>query len=61
MRHVVRCFSREEEGQDVLEYTMLLAFVVMASAALFIDTGASVSTIWNETGKSLSAAKQAVS
>lgn len=36
----------EEEGQDLIEYTLLLAFVALASAALFIQAGASVSTIW---------------
>ena len=32
-----RQFVRQEEGQDLVEYTLLLAFVCLASAALFIQ------------------------
>jgi Flp pilus assembly pilin Flp len=39
-------FVRDEQGQDLIEYTLLLAFVALASAALFVSTGGSVSTIW---------------
>ena len=40
-------FLREEQGQDLIEYTLLLAFVALASAALFIAAGGSVSGIWS--------------
>ena len=36
MRQFILQFVREEEGQDLVEYTLLLAFVCLASAALFI-------------------------
>ena len=39
-------FLRDEQGQDLIEYTLLLAFVALASAALFIGAGASVNTTW---------------
>lgn len=39
-------FLRDEQGQDLIEYTLLLAFVALASAALFISAGGSISTIW---------------
>jgi Flp pilus assembly pilin Flp len=39
-------FWKEEDGQDLVEYTLLLAFVALASAALFISAGQSISTIW---------------
>ena len=35
-----------EQGQDLVEYTLLLAFVLMASAALYINAGGSVTGIW---------------
>jgi Flp pilus assembly pilin Flp len=38
-------FLRDESGQDLVEYTLLLAFVALASAALFIGAGAQVSGI----------------
>ena len=37
---------REEEGQDLVEYTLLLAFVALTSAALFLSAGVSINTIW---------------
>jgi Flp pilus assembly pilin Flp len=41
-------FVRDEQGQDLIEYTLLLAFVCLASAALFIDAGKSLSSIWTD-------------
>jgi Flp pilus assembly pilin Flp len=46
MKHLMMRFVREEEGQDLVEYTLLLAFVCLASAALFINAGNSLSKIW---------------
>jgi Flp pilus assembly pilin Flp len=43
----IRSLRDEEEGQDLIEYTLLLAFVALASAALFIAAGNSVNTIWS--------------
>jgi Flp pilus assembly pilin Flp len=40
-------FIRDDRGQDLIEYTLLLAFVALASAAIFIGAGTSVSSIWN--------------
>jgi len=37
---------KEESGQDLVEYTLLLAFVCLGSAALFINGGKSLVTIW---------------
>jgi len=50
----MRVFWREEEGQDLIEYTLLLAFVAMAAAALFIGSGGKVKTIWTITNNTLS-------
>ena len=47
-------FWSEEEGQDLIEYTLLMAFVALASAALFINAGASVNTIWTIANSRLS-------
>jgi Flp pilus assembly pilin Flp len=40
-------FLREEQGQDLVEYTLLLAFVCLASAALFIGAGGQLTGIWS--------------
>ena len=39
-------FVRQEQGQDLIEYTLLLAFVCLASAALFIGAGNAINGIW---------------
>jgi Flp pilus assembly pilin Flp len=35
----LRNFWNEDQGQDLIEYTLLLGFVALASAALFIGAG----------------------
>jgi Flp pilus assembly pilin Flp len=49
-------FLRDEQGQDLIEYTLLLAFVALASAALFITAGDSVKGIWGAANTRLEAA-----
>ncbi len=49
MKEIIIRLVRDEEGQDLVEYTLLLAFVCLASAALFINAGASLATIWTDT------------
>jgi len=52
----VAAFLKGERGQDLVEYTLLLAFVMLASAALYINAGGSVSGIWIVTNSNLNAA-----
>ncbi len=47
MRNVTQQLWQNEQGQDLIEYTLLMAFVALASAALFISSGASISAIWS--------------
>jgi Flp pilus assembly pilin Flp len=54
-------FLRDEQGQDLIEYTLLLAFVAMASAALFIGAGNSVAGIWSVTNSRLVVANTSAS
>ncbi|MFN7997658.1 MAG: Flp family type IVb pilin [Bryobacteraceae bacterium] len=54
-------FWSDDQGQDLIEYTLLMAFVALASAALFISSGTSVSKIWSSTNSQLSAAASAAS
>jgi Flp pilus assembly pilin Flp len=49
MQQLMNRFWRAEEGQDLVEYTLLLAFVCLASAALFIGAGQSMASIWTDT------------
>jgi Flp pilus assembly pilin Flp len=59
MKQFILQFVREEEGQDLVEYTLLLAFVCLASAALFINAGSSLATIWTDTNTIASQAASA--
>ena len=61
MNALFRKFIRDEQGQDLIEYTLLLAFVCLASAALFISAGGSVSGIWTATNSQLSVANTSAS
>jgi Flp pilus assembly pilin Flp len=56
MPSVLEHFWQDEQGQDLIEYTLLMAFVALASAALFISSGASISSIWSDTNSELSSA-----
>jgi Flp pilus assembly pilin Flp len=58
---LLNTFFRDEQGQDLIEYTLLMAFVALASAALFIGAGKSVQGIWSATNSQLSAANAAAS
>jgi Flp pilus assembly pilin Flp len=49
-------FLKDERGQDLVEYTLLLAFVAIASAALFISAGGSINTIWTTANNTLNTA-----
>jgi len=48
MKKLMIAFLREDDGQDLVEYSLLLAFVALASAALFIGAGNSVAGIWSQ-------------
>jgi Flp pilus assembly pilin Flp len=56
---ILKQFFRDEQGQDLIEYTLLLAFVALASAALFINAGGSIASIWNITNTRLQNAASA--
>jgi Flp pilus assembly pilin Flp len=56
MPMIMKSLWHDEEGQDLIEYTLLMAFVALASAALFISSGASISSIWSTTNQELSTA-----
>jgi len=50
---LITAFLKGERGQDLVEYTLLLAFVMLASAALYINAGGSVAGIWTITNSNL--------
>jgi Flp pilus assembly pilin Flp len=46
-------FLSEDDGQDLIEYSLLMAFVALASAALFLGSGKSITGIWSTTNSQL--------
>ena len=56
MLSFIQNFWKDESGQDLIEYTLLMAFVALASASLFISAGTSVSGIWGTASNQLSSA-----
>jgi len=59
MIELLKRFWQEEQGQDLIEYTLLLAFVALVSAALFIGAGQSASSIWTAANNHLANAASA--
>ena len=53
--------SKDDSGQDLIEYTLLMAFVALASAALFIGAGGSIKGIWSSSNSQLEAANTSAS
>jgi Flp pilus assembly pilin Flp len=53
MMTFMKTFWKGDRGQDLIEYTLLLAFVALASAALFLGAGSSISGIWNTSSSQL--------
>lgn len=51
-------FIHRDEGQDLIEYSLLLAFVCLSGAAMFIAMGTTVSNLWGIVNSRLAAANQ---
>jgi Flp pilus assembly pilin Flp len=60
MRRTLR-FLEDESGQDLIEYTLLVAFVSVASAAAFLGGGNTVNLLWGKANTQLSNALVAAS
>jgi Flp pilus assembly pilin Flp len=59
MKLLIANLLKDEQGQDLIEYTLLMAFVALASAALFLGAGGSIKGIWTTTNGQLTAANAA--
>ena len=58
MTHI-KNFIKDEQGQDLVEYTLLLAFVALAIGALYTAMGTSVLNIWTKANADLTSANAA--
>jgi Flp pilus assembly pilin Flp len=53
---IIQRFCTDEQGQDLTEYALMLAFVVLAAAGLFLVSSKSVVTIWTVSNNIVTAA-----
>jgi Flp pilus assembly pilin Flp len=61
MRQLFHQLLRDDHGQDLIEYTLLMAFVALASAALFLGAGGSIQGIWSVSNSQMAAANTSAS
>jgi len=61
MKILIANLLKDEQGQDLIEYTLLMAFVALASAALFLGAGGSIKGIWTITNTQLANAATSAS
>ncbi len=58
---VIKTFWQEEDGQDLVEYSLLLAFIALAAVALLQNAGSSIKTLWQDISNALTSATTAAS
>ena len=58
MPHLLKGLWRGEEGQDLIEYTLLLAFVALVAAGLFIQAGNVTAGTWGTANSMLTSANK---
>jgi Flp pilus assembly pilin Flp len=46
MIELIRSFGQDERGQDLIEYSLLIAFVALSCTAIMIATGRTVPGVW---------------
>jgi len=59
MYRLGRRLARDQQGQDLVEYSLVLAFVCLSGAALFIGMGQTTSGLWSIVNGRLASANQA--
>ena len=56
MVNYIKSFARNEEGQDLLEYALLVALIALVAIAAVEAAGGSVKTIFNNIASALNGA-----
>lgn len=60
MRRLIRKCLRCERGQELIEYSLILAFVCLAGAALYIGMARDTRGLWTTMNGRLSNANQTI-
>ncbi|HTU45513.1 MAG TPA: Flp family type IVb pilin [Bryobacteraceae bacterium] len=58
---VLNAFWREEDGQDLVEYSLLLAFIALAAVTVLTSTSGSLNKLWDTISNTLSSAATSAS
>ena len=53
MLEVLKTFLREEEGQDLVEYALLLVFLALAAIAVLPTLGKAVNNVFSQSASTL--------
>jgi Flp pilus assembly pilin Flp len=59
MRSLLR-LVRDDDGQDLIEYSLGVAFVALFSAAIFVTAGSSTNGIWGQASNTLAGANSSL-
>lgn len=54
LQSFVSSFVKEEDGQDLVEYSLLLAFIGLAATAVLTTVKGSITTLWTTVNTKLS-------
>lgn len=61
MKNLFNRFVREEEGQDIIEYSLLAAFISISGYLILQSIGSNVNTIYTKVQTATNAASTAAS
>ena len=50
----LKAFWQEEDGQDLVEYALLMAFIALAAVAVLTSVQTNVTKLWNSISDALS-------
>jgi pilus assembly protein Flp/PilA len=53
MIELIKKFIRDEEGQDLVEYALLLVFIALAAIAVLPTLGKAVNNVFSQSASSL--------
>jgi len=61
MQQFLYGFWREEDGQDLIEYTLLITFIAIATAAVVGQGQGTIRSIWGTSNQNLANANSSAS
>ncbi|HEX4750033.1 MAG TPA: Flp family type IVb pilin [Bryobacteraceae bacterium] len=54
LRHLGSALLEEQDGQDLVEYALLMAFIALAAVSVLTSLSANLSTLWDSVSNALS-------